>query len=69
MNIEQLINMILRRATRRLVNRGVDAGIDYAARRGRPDEVLTPEERRNAKAARQAARRAKQGAKIVRRMR
>lgn len=69
MNIERLISMILRQATRRLVNRGVDAGIDLAARGGRSHEEMTPEERQRARAAKQTARRARQAARLIRRMR
>lgn len=69
MNIERLITMILRQATRRLVHRGVDAGIDLAAGRGRKTDEMTPEERQRAAEAKQMAKRARQAARLTRRMR
>ena len=47
MNVDRLINMIVRR----LVNKGVNKGIDLAARGGKPDAELTPEERAQAQKA------------------
>lgn len=69
MNVERLLTMILRRGLGRLVNRGVDAGIDLAAGRGRTADEMTPEERQRARQARQAAKRARQAARLTRRMR
>lgn len=75
MNLDRIINMIMRRVLGKLVNRGVDAGIGMASRRGKGGEApaaqgeMTPEERKRARQARQAAKRAKQAARMTRRMR
>lgn len=69
MNIERMIMMIGRMIMRRVLHRGVDAGIDYASRRGKDREELTPEERKRAQSAKATAKRAKQGARLMRRMR
>ena len=69
MNAERLISTILRQLTRRLVNRGVDAGIVLAARRGRGKDEMTPEDQARARQVKQTAKRARQAARLVRRMR
>lgn len=72
MNVNQIVNMVIRRLTHVFVNKGVDAGIDLAARRGRSRDEMTDDER--AQAARQAqqgkslARRARQIRRIMRRL-
>lgn len=68
MNIERLISMFMRLFVRKIMNRGIDAGIDYASRgRGEKTEA-TPEDRDRAKSAKQLAQKARQGAKIMRRI-
>ncbi len=43
MNANRIIDMIVRQVTRRLVNHGVNKGIDLASRVGRkPDQSETP---------------------------
>ena len=73
MNLERLLSMIFRRVIGQLVNRGVNAGIDVAARRGGrgqgEEEPMTPEQRQRAKQAKEAAKRARQASKMMRRMR
>lgn len=68
MNVNQLINMIIRIVTRRLMNKGVYAGIDLAARRGKAKEDMTPEEREEARKAREIAKRGRQATRIGRRL-
>lgn len=63
MNINGLINMGLRM----LMRRGVNAGIDMAARRGKRPEEMTPEERETAERARQNTHQARRGLNIMRR--
>lgn len=46
----------------------VDAGVNYAYRRGQPEEEMTPEEREQAKKAREIAARVKQVRKVTRRL-
>ncbi|MEJ2022022.1 MAG: hypothetical protein P8X43_08290 [Maritimibacter sp.] len=48
MNPERLLMMFLRPLIRRLVNRGVDAGIDRVAGKGKSRDEMTPEERQQA---------------------
>lgn len=73
MNIERILMMIFRRVIGRLVNLGVDKGIDMAARRGgrepQPQQQMTPDERQRAKQAKESAKRARQASKMMRRMR
>ncbi|MCV6824228.1 MULTISPECIES: hypothetical protein [Halocynthiibacter] len=46
MNASQLLNMIIRIIVRRMINGGINKGIDLAARgRQNPDQPLTPEEK------------------------
>lgn len=73
MNLNQILNMVVKTFTRRLVNWGVNKGMDLAARRGTggaaPGAKATPVQQRQANAAREAAKRARQAAKITRRLR
>ncbi|MEZ5884849.1 MAG: hypothetical protein R3D53_13725 [Paracoccaceae bacterium] len=69
MNLNQLINMAVNIVTRRLMNIGINKGIDAISRRGNGKAPMTPEEARQAKTARAAAKRARQAARITRRMR
>ena len=62
--LQQLMNMFLRRA----VNKGINMGVDYAARRGKAPAEMTPEERAQAKSARDLAKRARQVSRITRRL-
>lgn len=64
MDLNGLFNML----ARMFVRSAVDAGVDYAARRGKPDEELTPEEREQAKKARDLANRAREISKVTRRL-
>ena len=64
MDLNGLFNMLAK-----MVFRGaVDAGVDYAARRGKPEAEMTPEERAQAKRARDLAGRAKEVQKLTRRL-
>jgi hypothetical protein len=63
--MDRIINMIINQVIRRFVNIGVNKGIDYAARKGKPAEKLTPAQ---SNAARETAKRARQAAKITRRL-
>ncbi|MGB3246413.1 MAG: hypothetical protein WBB25_17905 [Sulfitobacter sp.] len=78
--MNQIINMIIRQVMGQLINRGVRAGFDQAAKVGErrkkpqgdmadvPQPEMTPEERRAHRAARQQAKQAKQSMKTIRRM-
>ncbi len=65
MNIERIITML----ARRLMKRGVNAGIGHVARRGKAPGEMTPQERQRAAAMRQQAKRARQTARMMRRLR
>jgi hypothetical protein len=64
MDLNGLFNML----TKMFVRHAVDAGVDYAARRGKPESEMTPEEREQAKRARDLAARAKEVQKVTRRL-
>jgi hypothetical protein len=64
----QNLTRMLMRLFRPFIGRGINAGIDYAARRGKPASEMTPEERQQAQKGRQLAKRARQMAKMGRRM-
>lgn len=64
MDLNGLFNML----AKMFVRSAVDAGVDYAARRGKPEEELTLEEREQAKRARDMAARAKEIQKATRRL-
>ncbi|MFZ1727943.1 MAG: hypothetical protein WBO29_09770 [Albidovulum sp.] len=68
MDLNRLINMIIQQITRRLINSGINKGFDFAARKGKPKEEMTPEERKQAQMGKDMAKRAKQAAKITRRL-
>ncbi len=63
MNVERLINMVLRR----LMRKGMNKGMDMAANRGKRPEDMTPEERAQAKATRENARKLQKGVRTARR--
>ncbi|MES2813580.1 MAG: hypothetical protein V4720_01645 [Pseudomonadota bacterium] len=64
MNLNGLFNML----TKMFVRSAVDAGINYAARRGKPEAEMTPEEREEARKGRELAQRAKEISKVTRRL-
>ncbi|MEP3347792.1 MAG: hypothetical protein ABJN34_02170 [Litoreibacter sp.] len=63
--MNQMINMVIRMVTRRLVNMGISKGIDVAAKRGQRGEDLTSEQRQKAG---ENSKRAKQAVKMSRRI-
>lgn len=64
MNLNGLFGML----TRMFVKSAVDAGVDYAARKGKPESEMTPEDRAQARRARDLAARAQQVQKVTRRL-
>ena len=56
MNANALINMVTRMFVRKIVGRGVDAGINAMAGRGKPQQDMSKEEKAQAKRAKQAMR-------------
>ncbi|MBV2360753.1 hypothetical protein KUH32_13275 [Thalassococcus sp. CAU 1522] len=74
MNANQIINMVVRLVMRKLISKGVDAGMNRAFRGGggqqsAPDtDGLTPQERRQMRQNNKQMRQAKQAAKVAGRM-
>ncbi|MCV2872979.1 hypothetical protein OEZ71_11805 [Defluviimonas sp. WL0050] len=68
MDAQRLINTIVNIVTRRLINLGINKGIDTVARKGKPKNKMTAEDRKQAQDARALAKRARQAAKITRRL-
>lgn len=68
MDLSRILDMVIKTVVRRLVGRGVDVGINLVAGRGKPAEDQTPEERQQAKAAKAAAKRARQAASLTKRL-
>jgi hypothetical protein len=64
MDWNRLFNMLSRMFIRKAVNKG----ISFAARRGKDEAALTPEERKQAQSAKQMAQKAQKAARIGRRM-
>jgi len=64
MDLNRLISM----AMRLVMRRGVNMGIDYASRRGKDAKAMTPEERAQAKSAKDMANKARKGARLARRI-
>jgi hypothetical protein len=64
MDANRLISML----TRMFVRSATDAGIDAATRKGKPVSEMTPQERQQAKAARETAKRFQKTTRMVRRL-
>ena len=62
------LNGLLNRLAKMFLRSAMDVGVDYAARRGKSEAGMTPEERAQAKKARELAGRAKEVSKITRRL-
>jgi hypothetical protein len=66
--MNQIVNMVMRLFGRRLINTGINKGIELASRRGKPAAEMTEAERAQAQNARAAVKRARQAARIARRL-
>ena len=64
MNVNQIMNMILRIFIRKGVNWGNNKGIDVAARRGKPAGTMTQADHKTAQQTREMAKRARKLARI-----
>ena len=69
MNLNQLINMVVNIVTRRLVNFGINKGIDAVSRKPGAKTPMTPDEAKQAQTTREAVKLARQAARITRRLR
>jgi hypothetical protein len=63
MDLNGLFNLL----TRMFLRKAVDAGVDYAARRGKPESEMTPEELDQARKGRDLAKRAREISRVTRR--
>ena len=71
MNLNGLLNQFARIVTNRLMNWGINKGINTAARRSGGTTAggkMTPQARKQERTAREAVKRARQAARITRRM-
>ncbi|MBP9182043.1 MAG: hypothetical protein KBF78_02835 [Fuscovulum sp.] len=66
--MERFLTQILNMVFRKFLNRGINAGIDHLSRRGKPPAEMTPAERQQAQQARDLAKRARQAARLTRRL-
>lgn len=66
--MDRLFQMILNRLMGRLINKGISAGINHVANRGRSPDAVTPDERQQGQAAKKAAQNAKRAVNIARKM-
>lgn len=64
MNLNQLVNMVINTVVRRLVSLGINRGVDHVSRKGEAKGV----DHGQSRAARDLAKRARQAAKITRRL-
>ena len=62
------LNRLLSMLTRMFVRSATKAGVDYAARKGKPEAEMTPDERQQARRARDMATRAQKAQRLVRRL-
>lgn len=68
MNIERLVTMVINTVTRRLINLGINKGIGAVSRKGKPADKRTAADKTQSQTARETAKRARQAAKITRRL-
>lgn len=68
MDIQRLISMLGRMFLRKAMSKGMNAGIDHFARKGKSPQDMTPADHEQARKARDLARRAQQAARITRRL-
>jgi len=63
--MNQIVKFVINLVFRRLLNKGMNAGIDAATRRGQRDEDLTPEQRAELRRSQQRNRRMAQAARRI----
>ena len=66
--MERFLTQILNMVMRKLMNRGIDAGIGHLSRRGKAPQEMTPEEREQARKARDLTQKARKAARLTRRL-
>lgn len=68
MDLNRLLNMIMNMLFRRAVNTGINKGIKHFAGKGKPAAEMTTQERAQAAKGRDMQKRARQAARITRRL-
>jgi len=68
MNMNMIINMVIRRVTSIAINKGINAGVDQLAKRKGRGQALHPDSPDQQAQAKQTANRMRQGAKLTRRL-
>jgi len=68
MSVDRFFNMVVNVVTRRIINLGITKGINWFSRRGGPASPAMPADARQRQHARETAKRARQAAKITRRL-
>ncbi|MGO4853215.1 hypothetical protein [Phaeovulum sp. W22_SRMD_FR3] len=68
MNANQIFNLFMRFFGRKLLNQGISKGVQLAAGKGKPAHQMTPAERKQAQVGREAIKRARQAARVTRRL-
>ena len=68
MNANAMINMVMRLFLRKFTNKGIDAGFDMAARRGKTTDADPETQAHLQQQGRDNAKRAKQGMRAARRV-
>ncbi len=68
MTLDRLINMVVNVVMRRLINLGINKGIGMFSKRGKPSGPVVSTEAKHRQEARETAKRARQAAKITRRL-
>ena len=66
--MDRFLQMILNRVMGQLIKRGISAGINRVANKGRAPEDMNPDARQQAQEAKKAAQSAKRAANIARKM-
>lgn len=68
MSLNRFLNMVVNIVARRVINAAINKGIAMFSRRSTPEPALTRPEEKHRQEARSAARRARQAAKLTRRI-
>lgn len=66
--MDRIINMIINQVIRRFVNIGIDKGFAHFSSKGKPATQMTKADHAQAQSGRDMAKRARQAAKITRRL-
>ena len=66
--MDRLIQMILHRLMRQLMNRGIKVGLDHVSGKPATSADMTPQDRKTDQVARKAGQRARQAANMAKRM-